>query len=159
MSISARISTFLDKQGVNYHTIKHHHSKSSVGSALAAQIPLHKLAKGVVLEDHQGKKMIAILPTDYKVSLQLLNERFNAKFHLLQEQEVYPLFDDCDLGAVPPIGEAYHINAIYDDVLLQEPDIYLEAGDHETLIHLDKQEFIKLMERSQHTRFSRQNIY
>ena len=159
MSIANKLSNYLSEQGVVYHTLKHPHSLSSVDSAVSAEIPQHQLAKAVVLEDHQGKRMIAILPTDYKISLQQLNSRFKAKFHLLDEEAVYPLFDDCEIGAIPPVGEAYHINAIYDDVLLDEPDVYLEAGDHKTLIHLSHKEFVKLMERSQHTRFSRLAFY
>jgi len=159
MSISTRLNEYLNKHGVDYQTLTHPHTQSSVDSAISADIPQHQLAKAVVLEDHQGKKMIAILPTDYKISLQQLNSRFQSKFHLVDEEDVYQLFDDCEIGAIPPIGEAYHINAIYDDVLLDESDIYLEAGDHRTLVHLKQKEFVKLMERTQHTRFSRLAFY
>ena len=159
MSIAARLSTFLDEQGVVYDTLRHLHSSNSVGSANSALIPLHQLAKAVVLEDHQSKRMIAVLPTDNKINLKKLNKRYQATFHLLPEKDVYSLFSDCENGAVPPAGEAYHLNAIFDDSLLKETDVYLEAGDHQTLVHLTQKEFVKFTAKNQHTSFSHRSVY
>ena len=103
--------------------------------------------------------MIAVLPTDNKISLQRLNKLYQSTFHLLPEHQVYPLFNDCEDGAVPPSGEAYNLNAIYDDSLLQESDVYLEAGDHQTLVHLNHDEFVKFVDQSQCVNFARQSLY
>ena len=159
MSVSTHLSQYLDAQGIVYQTLKHAHSQSSVDSALFANIPKHQLAKAVVLEDHQGKKLLAVLPTDYKINLQKLNSRFKAKFKLVNEESIYTLFDDCEIGAVPALGEAFHFNVIYDDKLFEEPDIYLEAGDHKTLVHLTQEAFTKLIEKSKHASFSRETYY
>jgi len=159
MSISARLRTFLDQQWLSYDTLSHLHSFDSASSANAAQISPHQLAKAVVLEDHQGKRMIAVLPTDNKINLQTLNKRYQATFHLLPEQEVYQLFGDCEEGAVPPAGEAYHLNAVYEDSLLAESDVYLEAGDHQTLVHLTQKEFAKFVAKNQHAIFCQQLDY
>lgn len=159
MAISTRLSCYLSQQGVSYDTLNHLPSNNSVSSADAARISPHQLAKAVVLEDHQGKRIIAVLPTDNKINLQQLNKRYRSTFHLLAEQDVYPLFGDCENGAIPPAGEAYHLNAIYDDSLLAQSDVYIEAGDHQTLIHLTKKEFVKFIAKSQHDNFCRQSDY
>ena len=159
MSISVRFNNFLEQQGVSYNTINHLHSNSSASSAHAAHISPHQLAKAVVLEDHDGKKIIAVLPTDNKISLQRLNDRYRATFHLMPEQQVYSLFWDCENGAIPPAGEAYHLNTIYDDSLLAQTDIYLEGGDHQTLVHLNQKEFAKLIAKNPHASFSRQSVF
>lgn len=159
MPISARLRTFLDERGVCYDTLSHLHSYNSVSSANSARISPHQLAKAVVLEDHQGRRMIAVLPTDSKLSLQQLNRRYQATFHFLPEKQVYSLFCDCENGAIPPVGEAYHLNAIYEDSLLAQSDVYLEAGDHQTLVHLTQKEFVKFVANNQHASFSRQPDY
>ena len=159
MPISVRLNNLLKERDIAYNTLNHLHSNSSVDSAKSALISPHQLAKAVVLEDHQGRRMIAVLATNNKISLQRLNKHYQATFHLLPEQQIYPLFSDCENGAIPPSGEAYNINVIYDDSLLQESDVYLEAGDHQTLVHLNHNEFVKFVAQNQHANFSRQSLY
>ena len=113
-----------------------------------------KLAKAVVLEDHEGRRMMALLPSTHKISFHKLAEEMNRDFHLLSEPQVYEMFKDCQLGAIPPVSHAYHMDAVYDDLLAEQKDIFLEAGDHESLIHLKQNEFIKLVQNCRHSRFS-----
>jgi Ala-tRNA(Pro) deacylase len=57
-------------------------------------------------------------------------------------------------GAVPPIGECYALDVILDDSIRRQPDVYLEAGDHATLVHMDQSQFARLMADARHGRFS-----
>ena len=63
-------------------------------------------------------------------------------------------FGDCVHGAVPPIGECYGLDLIVDDSIDLQPDVYLEGGDHETLIHMDQAQFAALTADALHARFS-----
>ena len=47
------------------------------------------------------------------------------------------------------------MSIIWDDDLLEAPDIYLEAGDHQHLIHIRRSQFSKLMNDNMHEHFSR----
>ena len=60
----------------------------------------------------------------------------------------------CALGAVPPVGECYDLDVIVDDSIEEQPDVYLEGGDHTTLVHLDHAQFARLMAEARHGRFS-----
>jgi len=159
MSGVNRTTLYLDDNNIHYNLIPHAHSHSSVGSAISAEIPMHKIAKAVVLEDHEGRNMMAILPADYKVSLGKLSDELNRSFHLAKEAQVYKMFNDCDHGAVPPIPNAYYMNAIYDDELTNTESLYLESGDHETLIKIKSEDFKNLMKSHQHLRFSFQAFH
>ncbi|HEB27461.1 MAG TPA: YbaK/EbsC family protein [Porticoccus sp.] len=159
MSISARITSYLDEQDIKYDTINHLHTNTAAGTALTAHIPPNSMAKAVVLEDHDSRHLMAILPADHKVSLHKLNDTLGLDLHLVDEEQVYHMFSDCDQGAVPGIGQAYNMNSIYDEALDQLDDVYFEAGDHETLIHLNKAQFGKLMSNSKHSRFSSEIYY
>ncbi|QXO15735.1 MULTISPECIES: aminoacyl-tRNA deacylase [Vibrio] len=146
MTVHTRMDHYLKDHHIPYRRIVHRHSNSSLHSAHAAAVqPMH-LAKGVVLEDHDGKHLMAILPANAKVSLSVLNDEFQAKYHLVKERDIYQMFDDCDRGAVPPLGSAYHMNMVCDSSLMELDHVYLESGDHETLIRLDKDAFNQLME-------------
>jgi Ala-tRNA(Pro) deacylase len=37
---------------------------------------------------------------------------------------------------VPAVGKCYGLDLIVDDSINAQPDIYMEAGDHQTLLHL-----------------------
>jgi len=39
-------------------------------------------------------------------------------------------------------------------MLGREPDLYLEAGDHRSLVHLDRDQFARLTSASRHGSFS-----
>lgn len=159
MSISARVATYLDAENIKYDTIHHTHTSTSIGSAITAHIQPKTIAKAVVLEDHESRHLMAVLPANYKVSLHKLNDKLDADLHLVNEEQVYQMFSDCDPGAVPAVGQAYNMNTIYDEALDQLDDVYLEAGDHETLIHLNKTQFGKLMTNTKHSRFSSESYY
>lgn len=64
------------------------------------------------------------------------------------------LFPDCTPGAVPPFGEAYGIDTVFDDSISEQADIYFEGGDHATLAHMAGPTFCKLMAHAKHGRFS-----
>ncbi|MFT4939595.1 MAG: Ala-tRNA(Pro) deacylase [Paraglaciecola sp.] len=149
-----RVTHFLDQQHIHYGIVPHSRSKSSVGTAISAEVPMHKIAKAVILEDHEGKHIMAIVPGDYKVSLSMLNEELNRSFKLAKEAEVYQMFTDCDSGAIPPIPSVYYLDAVYDEELTREPELYLESGDHETLIQISREDFMRLMGSYKHSRFS-----
>lgn len=159
MSISTRVANFLDEQNIEYDTLNHPHANTTADAALAAHIPPKSVAKAVVLEDHDNRHLMAILPADHKLSLHKLNHKMDTELHLVDESRVYQMFSDCDPGAVPAISQAYNMNAIYDDALDRLDDVYFEAGDHKTFIHLNKAQFGKLMENTKHSRFSSEAYY
>ena len=145
MSIVNKVSAYLDKNNIHYQLLEHAPSHNSLSSATASNIPAAQLVKGVMLEDREGNKLMAILPATHKVSLISLNEKLNRQFHLMKEAAIFELFADCDHGAVPPLAEAYSMEKVYDVCLMQQPYLYLEAGDHKSLIKLTRGEFGQLM--------------
>ncbi len=154
MSIVNRVEEYFHQHLIQYEVIYHPQSDGSLNSAQLANIPPNKLAKAVVLEDHEGRRMMALLPSTHRISFHKLTEELNREFHLLSEKKLMPLFNDCQLGAVPPVSHAYQMDTIYDDLLLEAEDVFLEAGDHLSLIHLKHQEFTKLVQYCRHGRFS-----
>jgi Ala-tRNA(Pro) deacylase len=71
-----------------------------------------------------------------------------------REREIADLFHDCERGAMPPLGGPYRVPTVYDDALSTSSEIYFEAGDHEDVVHLRGQDFLRLLEGSLHGNFS-----
>jgi Ala-tRNA(Pro) deacylase len=152
MAIAPTLQKFLD-ENVNYELVSHEPTMSSMRTAQVSHIPGERLAKGVVLRG-VGGYMLAVLPASHHIRLPELEMEFGEAVALAGEEEIDGLFKDCARGAVPPIGECYGLDTIVDDSLREKPDVYLEAGDHETLVHLNRDEFAKLTADARRGRFS-----
>ncbi|TLU67363.1 YbaK/EbsC family protein [Thalassotalea litorea] len=159
MTISTTLESYLDEHNIPFQSVIHPHSSSSISTAISANVPLQQIAKAVVLEDHEGRHLLAVLPANYKISLSALNDELLATYRLAREQEVYTMFEDCEHGAIPALGAAYHINTVCEQALDELDHVYIEAGDHHTLIKVDKENFHQLMKESKHMHFSRQVIH
>lgn len=144
MSIAVSVERRLRQMGVSFDVIEHQHTSNSTHSAQAAHVPGHQLAKCVVLEDEQGYVM-AVLPATRRVDLGTLHRRLGRKLGLATEHEIASLFGDCELGAIPPLGDAYGIDVIVDQRLIGLEDVYFESGDHRGLVHVSGRDFLKLM--------------
>jgi Ala-tRNA(Pro) deacylase len=154
MTISARLKWYLDSHGVKYEIVPHAHTGTSLGAAQAAHVPGERLAKSVLLEDERGYLM-AVLPASRRISLHDLEEQLERHLELASEAELSQLFRDCEVGALPPVGAAYGIPTVVDDSLMNAPDVWFEAGDHEDLVHMRGREFLSLFMGARRGRFSR----
>ena len=61
MAIASKVQDFLTRRGLHYDVLTHPHSRCSMETAHLANVPIHALAKSVVLEDDSGYLM-AVLP-------------------------------------------------------------------------------------------------
>jgi Ala-tRNA(Pro) deacylase len=149
MAIAPRIEAHLQKVGVYYELIEHPHSATSLQSARSAHIPPNQVAKAVLAHDGEKYRM-CVIPANHRLVLEWLNEHMHGHYRLATEDELRVFFDDCEIGAVPALGQVYGMAVIWDDELKDQQDIYLESGDHEHLIHLDHGAFLELMGRQDH---------
>ncbi len=152
MAIALSVRQYLDDHNVKYDLVVHDKTKCSADTAHTCHIPENELAKGVVVKRKKGY-LLAILPASRKLRLGKLGQWLKQPICLASEDEISDLFDDCDIGAVPPIGEAYGLKAVVDETLNGHEDIYLEAGDHKTLIHMTGKQFERLMKKVPHENF------
>ncbi len=152
MTISPTLKSYLDRN-VSYDLVTHDPTPSSLRTAEASHIPGQRLAKGIVLRA-DGGYLLAVLPASRRIQLSELRTLIGDDVDLAEEQEVATLFEDCALGAVPPVGQCYGLNMIVDDSLDSQPEVYLEGGDHQTLVHLTQAQFARLMAGARHGSFS-----
>ena len=154
MATASRVEDYLMRHGVHCDVLTHPHSHSSMETAELARVPGDRVAKSVILEDDDGYVM-AVLPSTYHVRLGKLSRELNRRLRLATEDELARLFTDCETGAIPPLGLAYGMPTIVDDSLALQSEIYCEGGDHETLLHMNRDAFMALMEHADHARFAR----
>lgn len=154
MAISNTLKRYLDHSGIAYEIVKHPYSASSQKTAEAAHVSGQRLAKGVLLYDGLGY-LLAVLPSPLHIDIDELNEMLGRDLDLVDEEEISQLFPDCDVGAIPPIGEAFKLEVVLDIHLCDEPDIYFEAGDHVDLVRVGGTDFQTLLKGAEQLCFAR----
>jgi Ala-tRNA(Pro) deacylase len=153
MSVSTSVHEHLNRTGVFYNLITHPHSRTSLESARLAKISPGQVAKGVLTHDGDHY-LLCVIPSDHRLSISWLNSGMNGRFKLVSEHRLGEFFNDCEIGAIPALGQVYGLHVIWDDSLAGKKDLYLESGDHENLIHLSKASFLELMGGQQHMNIS-----
>lgn len=152
MSISKTVNTYLDDHNVHYDLVPHTRSYSSRETARRAHVDEDHIAKAVVLKDSEGYAMV-VLPGGESIKMHALQEELNRDFELANESELNKLFSDCKTGAIPPLGQAYHLDTYLDEQLRSLANVYFEAGDHENLVHINGKEFHELFKGVRHGHF------
>ncbi|QIG49501.1 aminoacyl-tRNA deacylase [Nordella sp. HKS 07] len=153
MTIASKLRQYLDGKGVHYDVVTHPRTSTSSQSAESAHIPGDRVAKSVVIH-HELGYVLAVVPSTNRVELGTLQDLLDKRLGLATEDEVSTLFDDCDTGAIPPVGAAYGVPVILDDSLNGAPDLYFEGGDHKSLVHVSGDAFRVLTKDARRARFS-----
>jgi Ala-tRNA(Pro) deacylase len=153
MNALHRMERFLDEHLIPFDLVAHPHSQTSVETARAAGLPLSRLAKGVLL-DGRDCQMVAMIPADQEIHLGRLGLDYGREFSLATEASVSRLFSECEPGVVPGLPNAWGVEIVWDDDLMAQPDIYLEAGDHERLLHIETRYLREAFGDALHCRFS-----
>ncbi|MEX0318724.1 MAG: aminoacyl-tRNA deacylase [Ruegeria sp.] len=152
MTIAARLKHHLEAQGLPFDMVRHPYAATASECAEAAHVPGDHLAKSVLIHMEEGP-MLAVVPSNHQVDLTTLQALLSRRIGLAPEADVEEVFDDCDLGAAPPVGAAYDVPTIIDDSLSGLDKIWFEAGDHKTLIEMKGSDFDQLMQDADHGSF------
>ncbi len=146
MAIVKTVESYLAEHGVDYVLILHPHTGSSMETAERAHVPGDRLAKGVVLKDSDGY-LLVVIPSDYHLNLELICSLLKRELHFADENSLGALFPDCEVGAIPAIGEAYALKTVWDpsSSLGKVDEVFFEAGDHKELVCVSGETFHELM--------------
>ncbi len=154
MAIAMTLKDYLADQTIAYDVVEHPRTLTASRTAEAGHVPGERLAKAVLVKD-ENDFIVAVLPAACHIELGRLGNCLRRRVGLATEREVGEMFADCELGAIPPVGAAYGLAVIVDDSLAEQPDVFFEAGDHETLVHVSGEQFRRLMGPAAHGQFSR----
>lgn len=144
MPIATTLRQYLSSHNVSYDIVRHSYAGSSQHTAQAAHVSGNQLAKPIILEDEYGYVM-AVIPASHQLDYVALDNLLTRTLVMASENELAGLFQDCELGAVPALGEAYGIKTVVDNLLFYPKSIYFEGGDHETLIQVEASQFRRMM--------------
>ncbi len=141
-----KLKDFLDRNGIEYITIRHSLAYNAQRIAATTHIPGKELAKTVMVK-LDNKMAMAVLPASYRVNLRLLKETTAAKkIDLANEMEFKHMFPECEIGAMPPFGNLYGLEVYVAESLAEDEEIAFNAGTHTELIRMQYADFERLVE-------------
>ena len=150
MALSHSIENYLSVAHVRYQVVPHRFTETAFDAACSAHVSASSVVKAVVLRDrHTQDFAMALMPAANRLKLSWLPPRY-AHMQLAGEDEFVRMFPDCALGAVPGFGQAFHMDMVWDEELLERDTLYFEGGDHEALIRIDQYDFRDLFGRYDH---------
>jgi Ala-tRNA(Pro) deacylase len=143
--VPASISGYLERHGVSFSVVEHSVAYTAQEEAAATHVPGREWAKAVVcMVDDQPT--LAVLPADYLVDLDRFREACGGKsVRLASEAEMRPLYSDCEVGAMPPLGPLYKQPVVVDTHLTADPEILFNAGSHREAIRMRYRDFEELV--------------
>ena len=136
-----KLEQMLQTRNVKYE--KHAHTPAFTSQALAQaeHVSGYEVAKPVVVKTAVGFTM-CVLPAPLRLNMDLVSDLLHDPHaRLATETEMKELFDDCELGAEPPIGDLYGMNTIMDESLRDDDHIVIQAGKHTEAIRLRREDW------------------
>lgn len=142
------VCEYLKQQHVPFHLQKHETTHSAQEMAESLHVPGDRVAKSVVLEA-DGKYVLALLPASQFIDMVRARESLAAReLKLAREEEIASLFNDCDLGSIPPFGSLYGLQTVVDSSFTGDQNIVFESNHHDESISMSFRDF----ERIEHPR-------
>jgi Ala-tRNA(Pro) deacylase len=136
-----QLQEFLDSHHAKYMTITHSPTYSAQTIAASTHTPGKEFAKSVIVK-LDGKMALAVLPACNLIDFNRLRETTGAgDAELAHEEEFQHLFPECEVGAMPPFGNLYGLEAFVDESLTEDQEIAFNAGSHWELMRMAYRDF------------------
>lgn len=145
MPIPANIIHFLHSNAVSYHHLTHSPAYTAQEIAQVQHVSGRKLAKTVmVMADH--RLVMLVLPASHRLDMGKVKKLLEAKdVRLAREYEFERVFPECETGAMPPLGNLYHLDVWADEDLMEQAFILFNAGTHSDTIEIAWDDFERIV--------------
>lgn len=145
MMTHQRLQSYLDSHKIPYQVVNHSIAYTAREAADSLHVPANTFAKVVVIKA-EGRYLMAVLPSTWKVDLKRLEEVLECPYvRLATESELAILFPDCEIGSMPPFGNLYGTPVYVDATLTQDEEIVFDAGSHVGAIKMRYKDFADLV--------------
>jgi Ala-tRNA(Pro) deacylase len=145
MELLKKLRVFLEENHVEYTHTVHPLAYTAREVASAEHLPSREVAKTVVVFGDEGYHMI-VVPASRLVDFQEVRLTLGLTHaRLATEEEIGRLFPDCELGAMPPLGNLYGMPVYLDSGLAAEETIAFNGGTHYDVLHMRTDDYRKLV--------------
>ncbi len=138
------LASYLDEYGVPYHVSYHPQVYTAQTLAAVEHVPGMAVIKPVVVEA-DGRLVMCALPACCRADLEELKRQLEVdQIRLLSEGELRKVFENCELGAEPPIGRLFGLPTVMDSALLHDDRVTFQAGTHDSSITMRMSDYRRI---------------
>ncbi len=138
------VQQFLDENEVKYEVIDHPSTYTAQTLAQSVHVTGERVAKTVLLRADDGYAL-AVVPATHTIDMSSVNTVLGSEtVRLAREAECQEVFDDCEVGALPPFGSRYNMRTLVDRTLLESDDIVFEGNTHHEAVRMSVEDFVRL---------------
>ena len=131
-----RIVQYLNGQEVPFEQRRHPRDETAKQAARDSNAAPGQFAKAVAV-NADGGQLLAVLPADHHIDLPKLQQHLGAsQVELLPEQDLAKFFPDCEVGAIPALGNIYGMTVYISPALTKQQMIVFHAGTHDEVIEM-----------------------
>jgi Ala-tRNA(Pro) deacylase len=146
MSVPLKIREYLNQHGAPHITFSHVQAYTAQEEAAVTHTPGHDWAKTVMCYC-DGEPVMAVMGADRKLDLESLRRLAGARAARLgREDEFAGMYQDCEVGAMPPFGPLFGQRVFVDRRLAEARRIAFHGGTHADGIRMDYETFAHLVE-------------
>ncbi len=139
-----KLEPFLEERGIDYRKHTHVTTYTAQGLAHEEHVSGYMVAKPVIVRGAAGFAM-CVLPAPAHLDLKRVAEVMQEpEVRLATEAEMADLFQDCELGAEPPVGSLYGMKTFMDSRLKDDEFLVMQSGTHTESIELRREDWEKL---------------
>jgi len=143
---ATKVKAYLDTKGIKYVSILHSPAYTAPEVAASAHVSGRDFAKTVIVMIEDEMAMV-VLPASRHVLLSDLRDMIEkSHLRLASEAEFKDRFPDCELGAMPPLGNLYGMPTYVSGELAEEREIAFNAGSHTEVIKMSYDDFERLVQ-------------
>jgi Ala-tRNA(Pro) deacylase len=145
MPILKRLKAVLDDTKIPYEVYNHALAYTAQEIAAKQHFSGNEMAKVVMLEVDDQLVMGVVRGND-KINLNEVRDSLGARHvRLATEDEFIARFPECEIGAMPPLGNLFGLKVYVDPALARDEYIYFNAGNHVQTVHMKYKDFAKLV--------------
>ncbi len=140
-----QLKKYLEQHHVPYRVIHHTPAYTAQETAELSHVSGKELAKTVMVKI-DGKLAMVVEPANIRLDVHWLAHWLkNKKIELATERDFREYFPECEIGAMPPIGNLYNMDVFIDDKLTHDRYIAFNACTHSDLLEIAYKDFERLV--------------
>jgi Ala-tRNA(Pro) deacylase len=139
-----RLQAYLERMEIPFETHSHEAAWTAQQLAQMEHVSGHRVIKPVLVEA-DGELLLCALPASMRIDLNALRAELGCEeMHLADEQTLRDVFDDCELGAEPPIGAIFGLPTVMDESLFRQDKVMFQSGSHLQSVSLSLSDYRRI---------------
>ena len=138
-----RVPLFLRDHQAGFQVLLHAPAHTAQRRAKYLHVPGRQMAKCVPLSAPAGF-VVAVLPATHRLDMEVLGRNLGGAVRLADENEIAPLFGDCQWGGLVPFGALYGLTTIVDEAFDPQGSLVFPAQRDFQAIRMRYADFARL---------------